>query len=463
MKIKRPPVVVFLGHVDHGKTTLQDVIRNTNIALREAGGITQSTSFSKVKTPEGEIVMIDTPGHAAFAKMRQRGAKFADVAVLVVAADAGVKPQTLEALSCIRQEKIPFLVAITKTDLATANPESVKGQLEKEGVLFEGRGGDVPVVEVSAKEGKGISDLLELIHLLGEINEISGDPDSSLKAYILESRKDKKGLLVSVIVVDGTLSLGMNISGGGVQAKVRGLFDVFGKPVKKALPGDPVNVLGFLDVPEVGSLITSDGESKKESLQELKKATPPKVDKEQLGVIVKAKEQGALEAVVASVPQNVVVLDASVGDVVESDVFFAKTSNAKIITFGSGASQSVLKLADTEGVEIIRFDIIYELIKFLEEEVDKLKNKVVGKAQILAIFPFDGQKVVGCKVIEGVIKKGVDLTIMRRETEIGRAKAVSVKRGKEPISQAKSGEECGILLQPQFDFKPGDVLLSLTK
>ena len=230
----RPPIVTILGHVDHGKTTLLDAIRKTNVAGKETGGITQSTLASQVVRPEGKkITFIDTPGHAVFSQMRARGAKVADLAVLVVSADDGVKPQTKEALGYIKETNTPFLVVITKIDLPQVNIEKAKGQIEKEGVSFEGKGGNTPLILVSAKSGKGINDLVEMILLVSEVNAIAGDAEGVLEGLVIETSKDKRGPVVSVVITNGTIKVGMDVAGGDINAKVRGLFDHLGKTIKK--------------------------------------------------------------------------------------------------------------------------------------------------------------------------------------------------------------------------------------
>jgi translation initiation factor IF-2 len=257
----RPPIVSVLGHVDHGKTTLLDYIRKTSVAEKEVGGITQSTGASKVKTKDGkEITFIDTPGHAAFSNMRSRGAKVADIAILVVAADDGVKPQTKEALEYILSSQIPFIVAATKTDLSSSSVDNVRNQLEKEGVSFEGRGGEIPLVVVSGKTGKGVDDLLEVVGLVAELHEIKGNTNDDLQAVVIETGKDKGGPTVTVVVRNGSLKVGDQVIAETTKAKIRGLFDFKGKSVKSCLPGDSCLILGFSELPPVGSRVWEEQE-----------------------------------------------------------------------------------------------------------------------------------------------------------------------------------------------------------
>lgn len=459
----RPPIVVVLGHVDHGKTTLLDAIRKTNVVSREAGGITQSIGASQVTTKEGKkITFIDTPGHAAFTKMRSRGVNLADIAVLVVAADDGVKPQTKEAIQIIRESGVPFVVALTKTDLGSADIEAAKGQLEKEGVAFEARGGDVPVVALSGKTGKGVDDLLETISLVSEVHEIKGDPGGQLEAIVLETSKDKRGLLVSVVVRNGVLRVGETTSVEGISAKIRGLFGEGRKSIKEVFPSEPALILGFETLPPVGAKITAFREGSLGVLEN--KADAIYVEEGQIPIMVKAENAGALEAILAALPGGVVVVSSGVGDVYESDVLLAKSSGVeRIFCFESKASTGVSKLAEAEGVKIETFRVIYEFIQRLEELIKKEDIEILGKAEIVAEFPFNTKRVAGCKVTAGQILKTSKLILTRGEKKLGEVKAHSLKKQKQEISVAKAQEEFGILFEPQLDFKVGDVLVSVAK
>jgi translation initiation factor IF-2 len=456
----RPPIVTILGHVDHGKTTLLDTIRKSSVASREAGGITQSIGASKVMTSEGSITFIDTPGHAAFSQMRERGAKVADIAVLVVAADDGPMPQTREALSYLKQTKTPFIVALTKVDLPTANLEKAISELEKEGILFEGRGGDTPKIELSSKTGKGIDELLEMLFLVSGVSGVTGDKDGNLEAVVIETNKDKRGAVVSVVVKNGTLSSGKEIFADGITAKVRGLFDDDNKAAKSALPGDPSLILGFSQLPHVGSILVEHGNE--QIVKEIPgdKAIVRKPGEEEVGIVLKAGSAGALEATIASLPGNAVVLDESIGEVTQSDVFFAKSVGAKIIVFQSKVPGSAAKLASTEGIEIHEFKIIYELLKYLEDELDQITIKIIGRAEVLGIFPYNGKNVAGCKVIEGKISMNARLELIRGDKKLGDVRIKSLKKGKQDAEDVLVGQECGILFAPQLDFQVGDVLLS---
>jgi translation initiation factor IF-2 len=393
--------------------------------------------------------------------MRSRGAKVADIAILVVASEEGVKPQTKEALQIIKEAQVPYIVAATKIDLASADPEMIKGQLEKEGVAFEGRGGDVPFVPLSAKSGKGIEELLETLILVSEVHGVTADPQGPLEAVVLETSKDKSGLLVSAVVRNGTLRVGDNISTEGIGAKVRGLFSQKGR-VKEVFPSGSALILGFETLPPVGAkVVFSEGPT---AHRYSERQETPKVQKGQIPIIVKAQNQGALEAVLASIPSTFVVVASGVGDVYESDVLLAKSSAAsRIFCFESKASPQVAKLAEAEGVLIETFKVIYELIERLTELIKTGKVEISGQAEILAVFPFSGKKVAGCKVVSGQIQKGDKLFIMRGEKKLGEAKALSLKKQKTEISVAKAGEEFGVLFEPQLDFGVGDVLVSVAK
>ncbi len=458
MKTQRQPIVTILGHVDHGKTSLLDALRKTRVAAGEAGGITQSIGASEITTKEGKkITFIDTPGHAAFSKMRSRGARVADIAILVVAAEDGIKPQTQEAIDVIKDASVPFIIAITKIDLPSADPEMVKSQLEKQEIYLEGRGGDTPVVEVSSKTGAGIDALVDTIVLVSEVSNVSGDIENPLEAVVIETEKNKGGFSVSFVVRDGKISVGEIVSSDGISGKIRGLFNVLGKSVKEILPGEAGQVLGFPELPNVGAQIVK-GETQK-SEKEVKKSS--KV--EGFPIYLKAKVAGSLEALIASMPTGVSVIGSGVGDVNETDVFMAKASNARIFVFEAGVPGTVNRLAETEGVGIEKFNIIYELLLRLEDILKKGIVQILGKAQILASFPFNNKRVAGSKVFEGRINKGDVLILTRADKEIGKAKIASLRKGKQEIVEVKAGEEFGAILDPHLDFEVNDVLVSVAK
>lgn len=461
-KLTRAPIVTVLGHVDHGKTTLLDSLRKTSLTAREAGGITQSIGASQVVTKDGaKITFIDTPGHSAFSKMRARGANVADIALLVVDASSGIKPQTVESLNLIKEASIPFIVVATKSDLPGADSEAVQGQLEKEGVTFEGRGGDTPLVSVSAKKGEGLTDLLDVISLLSQVKGLKGSPEGELEAPVIETSKGKRGGEVTVVVRSGKIKVGDLLYSESEQIRVRGLFDHKGSPVEEIAAGEPGLVLGFSKLPLIGSVLRKERNSQVSEFE--KQTQKPKIEKNKIPIFIKARNSGALEAVVAGSPSEIAVVDAKVGDVFESDVLEAKASGARIYTFESKAAPTVLKLAESEGVKIQSFNVIYELFESLNDLVKAGAEEVVGRAEILASFPYEKKKVAGSKVLEGVISKTARLKVIRGDKVIGEAKAVSMKKGKEVINEAKTSEEFGIIFDKELAFEVGDMILSIGK
>lgn len=463
LKVARPPIVTILGHVDHGKTTLLDYIRKTNIAKREAGGITQSIGASVVETKQGKkITFIDTPGHAAFAKMRSRGASVADIAVLVVAGEEGIKPQTQEALNFILDANIPYIIAVTKIDLPTASIENTRVQLEKTGVAFEGRGGNIPLLGISGRTGEGVEALLDLIVLSSEVYGLAGSVSDPLEAVVIETGKDKKGLTASVVVRKGKITVGQDVVTDTTKARIRGIFDSFGKSVKEVLPGEPALLLGFQDLPAIGSRIWAACD--KENINIYKKGRAAVVSTEgKLSIILKTKSAGSVEAIVNNLPPEVAVVSSGVGDVTEGDIFLAKSTCSNIFAFEVKASPAILKLAENDEVKIETFNIVYELFEKLEEMIKEGTVEIKGEAEIIASFPYSGKNVAGCRMVMGKISKTDSLVLLRGEKEIGRVKVISIKKGKQDVQEVKQGEECGILFSPQLDFKLSDVLKSELK
>jgi translation initiation factor IF-2 len=455
--------VVVLGHVDHGKTSLLDAIRKTNVTAKEAGGITQKIGASTIETKEGKrITFIDTPGHAAFSKMRGRGAKVADIAILVVAQDDGVQPQTREALQIIKDAKLPFLVAGTKSDVAGVTPERLQGELEKESVFFEGRGGDVPFISVSAKTNTGIIELLEMISLMADVAELKGDASGPLEAVVIESGREKMGSVATVVVRNGSIKSGEIIFAEDRECKVKAIFDDKGTSVKEVLPGNPAKIFGFSEAPEVGALVTREtGIITKEAPKAKGVFDLRRLHDDEIPVIIKADNLGSLEAIIASLPPKIVVVGSGVGDITSSDVIDAKTGNAYIFAFESKIPNDIIKLAEAEKVKVERFQIIYELLQKLDEILKSGKDQILGHAEVLASFPFNDKKVAGCKVIDGRISKGDVLIVMRGEKEIGKAKATSIKKQKLEVASVGQSEEFGVILNPQLDFSVGDMIVSI--
>jgi translation initiation factor IF-2 len=472
-KDNRPPVVVILGHIDHGKTTLLSKIKELDLTRKEHGGITQHIGVYQVKFKNQLITFIDTPGHAAFNQMRSRGAKIADLAVLVVAASEGVKPQTLESLKFIKEAGINFLVALNKIDLPEVNIESAKKNLADNGIPIEGFGGDIVVVPVSAKEGKGIDDLLEMILLLVEMMSLQGNPQEKLQAIVIESKIDShKGPLATILVRNGSLKVGDEIKVENSFGKIKAMFDEKGQSISQALPSQPVEVLGFKEVPVVGGQVE---EAKDKVLKEMLLPVKEKVislteeesqetESLKLKIILKADMEGTLEAIKNSLPADCQVIKAEVGEVNDSDILLADTSLAEVITFNVKVSNQIKKLAEGEKVKISSYKIIYELLEEVEKKVLKIMEptideEVLGKAEILAEFS-GKEKIAGCRVMEGEIKKNGQCHLLRNLKIIGEVRLKSMKKGKEDTQQVKKGEEFGVVLSPAIDFEVGDVLVS---
>lgn len=467
----RPPIVVVLGHVDHGKTTLLDTIRKTQTAAQEHGGITQAIGAyqAQVKTKEGErlVTFIDTPGHEAFTAMRSRGTSVADIAILVVSGDDGVMPQTKEAIGHIKAAAIPTIVAINKVDLPGADIEKVKRQLAKEDVLVEGYGGDVVVVPISAKLGQGIPQLLEMLILVSDLSQKPLDADKPFSGVVIESRLDRRrGSLATIIVKAGTLAVGDHITTAGVDCRVRGMVDEFGQMVQQASPGKPVEVLGWDEVPPVGSLVTA-GKSLREADTPLPSGVPEKGEKGVLNITIKANTQGSLEALKVVLPAGATILSEAVGDISESDVLFAKTTGSIIIGFGVRVLAAAQKLAGLERVIVKTDTIIYRLAEEIQDVVTALQSggleELLGEATVLTLFSIKNQKIAGVRVASERLARGDLVKVMRAEEEIGRGRITSLRVGKNDATRVEVGAECGIIMTPPLDFAPGDAIISYRK
>lgn len=468
----RPPIVVVLGHVNHGKTSLLDFIRKTNVAAQEPGEITQHIGAYQVTYQDKKITFIDTPGHEAFAKMRSRGAKVADLAVLVIAANDGIMPQTQEAIRHIKQAKIPMIVAINKIDLLKirgvsreATLEKIKKQLVKEGVSLEGYGGDVTVVPISAKTGEGINDLLEMIILVSEMENLRADQEGPLEATVIESKLDRnRGPVATVLVKNGILGLGDEVVVEDVGGKIRVMINDRGKRIGQATPGTPIEVLGLEAVPQVGSILKRGGP--KEKMVSLPEKRPTKEAK--LKIILKTDVLGTLEAIAASLAsKEVEVVSGRTGDISSADVLLAKTTESIVVGFNVRVLPEVAVLAETEQVKIKTYQIIYELLEEITEVIEALSKPpgepVLGKAEIVAEFTVKKGKIAGCKVIQGRLALRDNVKVLRGEREIGLAKIKSLRQHKEAVSKVELGGECGVSLEPLLDFTVGDVIISYKK
>lgn len=480
----RPPIVAILGHVDHGKTTLLDFIRKSNITDREFGGITQkigayeiTTEFKDYKT--NRITFIDTPGHEAFTKLRARGANVADIALLLIDGKDSVMPQTEESISHIKAAKIPFIVVINKIDLPETNPDKVKNDLLKYEVLTEGKGGDVPVALVSAKTGKGINELLETILFIASDLKLTFDEKNPVAAYIIETKKDRRGIVASVIIKDGTIKIADVVYVNDQKIKVKSLINDLGQSVPLVVPSNPFELLGFNDMPEVGGMIKSISVDQSplsdDQLPVAQKALTledvlkmPVVEKK-LPAIIKADSQGSVEAIKNSLKDNTnlnIVLLA-VGEINKSDIFLAKATKSIIIGFTVKTSHEAESLAKQEKVIIKSYQIIYELLDELNEVANLIKEKeekeknLKGEAQILANFIIEGEKIFGVNVTKGKINLGDTIEVFRKKKPIGKTKLVSLKVRAKTVNEVKKGQEAGMIFGPPLDFLVGDVVKSI--
>lgn len=461
-----PPVVAVLGHVDHGKTSLLDTIRKTDIAKGEHGAITQKIGASSVEIDhEGKkrrITFIDTPGHEAFKLMRGRGVQAADIALLVVSLTDGVMPQTKESIELLKSSKIPYIVVLTKSDLADKQVEKIKGQLLKEEVALEGKGGDVPFIEVSAKTKHNIKELLDLILLVFDLNPAT--PKENFEGIIIESKLDPKaGPKATLVVKSGEVKVGDDVISDDTKARVRSLVDDKGERKETASQGEAVEILGFDKVPRVGSVVRN--VRGPEIQNSLVSGQAPRSEKEDLlGVLIVADTQGSLEAIVNAVEDKINIIGQKTGDISPADVLFAKSTGSIILSFNVKIKPDVLKLAEMEKVLLRNYSLIYEMLTeiedFLEGKRLSLEEKIFGKAKVLARFPFEKQEVLGVGVLEGRIAKGDKIRLMRDENIIAESTIISVRQGKDSVSKVEKGQEAGILLGGSLDFTIGDMLIS---
>lgn len=457
----RPPIVTVMGHIDHGKTTLLDKIRSASVAAKEAGGITQHINAYQV---DG-ITFLDTPGHAAFCNMRSRGAKITDIVILVIAATDGIMAQTKECIEHIKNSNLPVIVALNKMDLDTASPDKVKGQLVEVGLTPEEYGGQVAVMPVSAKTGKGIKELLERIKLQAEVMELKYEPEVKLEAVVIESRLDKNsGPIASLVIQKGTLKVGDQVYAESILGKIKSITDSMGKSISNAGPSTPVEVLGFESVPAVGSKVTPDKtETVKPTVSELTKDD----SRPRIKAIIKADVNGSLEAILNSLSDDVNVASSGIGAVSDTDVFMAQATKAFIYAFNVKIPPTVAKLADNQKVKIFPSKIIYEILEDLEKKVLKMleptiDEDILGEAQIIAEFKINGTRIAGVKVTKGEMTKG-DTVHINREGLSKDTKIEGIHQAKNSIDKAKSGNEYGMTFRPYVDFKINDAIISYKK
>jgi translation initiation factor IF-2 len=492
--VSRPPIVTIMGHVDHGKTSLLDRIRNTRVAAKEAGGITQHIGAYMVEKDGKKITFLDTPGHAAFSAIRKRGANITDIAIIVVAADDGVMPQTREAIKHAQNAGVPIIIAINKMDKPDANPDMVTTQLSEFGIMPTDWGGENEFVKISAKTGEGIDDLLETINLQAEIMELKANPKRNAKAVVIESELQKgRGAVATVIIQNGTLKKGDSVVCGTTYGRMRTLINDLGKQIKEAKPGEPVQIVGLNEVPSSGDYLVAvkndkeakkyatdwkdylterkRGESTKATLEDLHKMMlEAKIKK--LPVIIKADAHGSAEAIKYSLEElkndevRVQVLDTGIGDITENDVVLADAGENKAIIVGFNVKETpeAKRKAKQVDIEVKIFDIIYELIDFIKDKLSEMLNpevveEVVGKAEVRAIFPTKtGDNVAGCMVMNGVVYSNAYARVIRGEDTIYDGKISSLKRFKDDVKEVTKGNDCGIMIEGFNDYKEYDIL-----
>ncbi|HNR46518.1 MAG TPA: translation initiation factor IF-2 [Anaerolineaceae bacterium] len=488
----RAPVVTILGHVDHGKTTLLDAIRHTNVAGGEAGGITQHIGAYQVEHKGHTITFLDTPGHAAFTAMRSRGAQGADVVVLVVAANDGVMPQTREAIAHARAARVPIIVAMNKVDLDGANPDFVKRQLADMDLVPDEWEGNTLVVPVSAKLRRGIEDLLEAILLVAENMDIQANPNGRTIGTVIEAKVDRaKGVVATLLVQNGTLSVGDIVLAGTAWGRIRAMFDFRGRKLQKAGPSTPVQIMGLSEVPEAGDLfqvLPSDREARqvvedRRTKAQAQRAAAPKAtleelfsrvqsgEERELRLIVKADVQGSLEPIINELNNlgkestiGLNVLHAETGNISENDVMLATASHAIVIGFNVQADLAARRLAETEGVSIRLYNIIYRLTEDIEKALKgmlapEIKEVVVGRAEVLAVFKISKVgNIAGCKVKEGELRRNGKVRLLRAGETLYEGDMSSLKHEKEDVNVVRLGFECGVALRNFTNIEPGDVV-----
>jgi translation initiation factor IF-2 len=491
--VTRPPVVTILGHVDHGKTSLLDLIRKTNVAAKEAGGITQHIGAYQVERNGRKITFLDTPGHEAFTAMRMRGAQATDIAILVVAADDGVMPQTREAYAHVKAARVPVIVALNKIDKPNANPDRVKQQLAEIGLTPDDWGGKTIIVPVSAKQKTGIDDLLEAILLVADDTSIKANPEATAVGTVVEAELDKsRGVIATLLVQNGTLHSSDVLVAGMANGKIRAMFNDHGEPIKVAAPSTPVTVLGLSDVPSAGDtfrVVGTDREARvivagrklaqKES--EAKPAQGLSLDQvfakfqagesKELALIVKADAQGSLEPIVNSLEKlatpdgpRVTVLYAETGKVTENDVMLATASKAIIIGFSVSADAAAQRLAEASGVSIRQYDVIYRITEDIEKALKGLlepeyKPVTIGRAEVRAVFKISKVgNIAGCIVRDGELRRSAKVRVLRNNKNEHEGDISSLKHEKEDVREVKKGFECGVGLKDYDTLKVGDVL-----
>jgi translation initiation factor IF-2 len=483
--IERPPVVVIMGHIDHGKSTLLDYIRNSNVVAKEAGGITQHLGAYEITHKDGgetekKITFIDTPGHAAFCGVRSRGAKVADIAILIISAEDSIMPQTIEAYEAIKSDGLPFIVAINKIDSPKANVEKVKNDLVENEIYIEGYGGDIPAAEISALKGDGVTDLLDLILLASEVEGLKADTSKKASGFVIEAHKDsKKGLSATLIIKDGTLNSGQCVVCHNTLSPVRIFEDQNNKPIKTATVSKPVKICGWSDFPVVGAEFES-FDSKKEAeeyCETMKEEAKVNIfadineDTFTIPIIIKSDTHGSIEAVehelekITTTNSQIKIVSTGTGNISEADVKVASgNKNSIIVGFGIDVDKQSEIMSDRLEVPVKTFKIIYELVEWLEETIESKRprmevDEVLGKAKILKNFSeTKTSKVLGARVLEGKIAVGKEVKVLRRGEEIGRGKIKGIQSQKSQVEEVEEGTEFGMQLETKLEIVPADEL-----
>jgi translation initiation factor IF-2 len=489
--VDRAPVVTILGHVDHGKTTLLDAIRHTNVAGGEVGGITQHIGAYQVEHNNQTITFLDTPGHAAFTAMRARGAQGADVVVLVVAADDGVMPQTKEAAAHARAARVPIIVAMNKMDRPNADPDRLKQQLAEIGLIPDDWDGDTIVVPISAKKQEGLDDLLEAILLVSDNIDIRANPEGEVIGTVIEAERERaRGVLATLLVQNGTLSVGDVVVVGAAYGRLRAMFDHRGRKLRKAGPSTPVSVMGLNDVPQAGDVfkvVPSEREARvlveeRKIQQEQANRTRKTAftleqlfdrvqagEERELKLVIKADVQGSLEPIISSLNEmktgdiTVNVLHAETGNIGENDVMLASASKAVVIGFSVQADTAARRLAEAEGVSIRLYDIIYRLMEDVEKALKgmlepEIKEVSLGKAEVRAVFHISKiGNIAGCRVVDGEIRRNAQIRVMRQGKMIHQGDISSLKHLQDDVREVRQGFECGIALKGFSEYQPGDI------
>lgn len=488
--VSRPPIVTVMGHVDHGKTTLLDTIRKARVASGEAGGITQHIGAYQIKRKDRKITFIDTPGHAAFTEMRARGAKVTDIVILVVAADDGVMPQTIEAIDHAKAAGVPLIVAVNKIDKPTANPELVMTELSEKGVQSEAWGGNVPFVEISALKNQGINDLLDIVELVADLEDYKANPNRLAIGTVVEARLDKgRGPVATIIIETGTLNIGDNFVVGSTYGKVRTLNDDLNRPIKKATPSQPVEVTGLQEVPAAGDrlMVFEDEKTVRQlamerSLEDREtslRVKPKSLDsllgdieasEKELNLIIRADVQGSIEALSGLLEKinvqgfHVNIVRSQVGAITENDVILAEASQSIIIGFNVRPTAVVRNLADDKGIEIRLYNVIYKVQEDIEAALKGMlapvfEEVVIGQAEVREIFKSSKVgTIAGCYVTDGVIERNSLVRVLRNQIVVYEGRLASLKRFKDDVKEVKTGYECGLSIANFNDIKIGDVI-----